>query len=304
MSYQFEKDESIGQSVERVAFEQLDEAVQHTKAKGKLDDAVHDARVCFKKLRGLIRLVHTELGDNEYDRENIFYRDLNRRLSDIRDTTAMTEIFDKLVGRFADELSHDAFASLRRSLEKAKRKRQADKKRVLVEVRKKTVAARKRVGKWTIKNDNFSAVSKGLSRIYAQGRTGYNKAYEKRSTKAFHEWRKQAKYLWYQMVLLDNLWPKQLKRFADQIKKLVDYLSDDHDLAILRKRVLKEPLQEGHEQETLVALIDKRRAELQTEACFLGERIYAEKPKAFNQRFHEYWQAWRSEQNTNPIAAR
>ena len=33
-------------------------------------------------------------------------------------------------------------------------------------------------------------------------------------------------------------------------------------------------------------------------------RIYVEETKAFNERFHDYWKAWRSEQKTNPVAAR
>jgi CHAD domain-containing protein len=100
---------------ERVALEQLDKALEHTKAKTKLDEAVHDVRVCFKKLRGLIRLVRDELGDKQYKRENIFYRDLNRRLSKVRDTAALTEILTRLEERFAEELTENAFASVRRS---------------------------------------------------------------------------------------------------------------------------------------------------------------------------------------------
>ena len=113
------------------------------------------------------------------------------------------------------------------------------------------------------------------------------------------------KYLWYQVSLLRELWPKPLKKFADQVERLVDYLSDDHDLAMLRERVLNQSNESTnhHEHEALLALIDKRRAELQTQALFLGERIYAEKADVFKSRFHEYWRAWRSEQKTNPMAA-
>ena len=169
MNYQFEGNESTSEAVERIAIEQLDKALDQTRAKGKLDDAVHDTRVCFKKLRGLIRLVRDELGDKRYKRENVFYRDLNRRLSDVRDTAALTEILDKLKERFANELTEDAFDSFRRSLTRAKRKRQAEKKKALVQVRKKIVVARKRVKEWSIKNDDFSAVGEGLARNYAQG---------------------------------------------------------------------------------------------------------------------------------------
>jgi len=125
---------------------------------------------------------------------------------------------------------------------------------------------------------------------------------------AFHEWRNDVKYFWYQIELLRKLWPGHLKDLAGEIKDLVDYLSDDHDLALLRKRALSEAKNEknekdGHAYEALLALIDKRRAELETQACFLGQRIYAETPSAFSSRVHEYWRARRAEEKNNPIAA-
>ena len=39
MSYRFEGNESAADAVERIALEQLDKALEHTKAKTKLDDA-------------------------------------------------------------------------------------------------------------------------------------------------------------------------------------------------------------------------------------------------------------------------
>jgi len=303
MSYRFAGNESAADAVERIALEQLDKALEHTKAKTKLDDAVHDVRVCFKKLRGLIRLVRDELGDKEYNHENIFYRDLNRQLSAVRDTAALTEILNKLEDRFAEELTKNAFASFRSSFTRATRKRQAEKKAGLVLARKSIIAARQRVKRWSIKKDDFSAVGRGLARIYSRGRAGFERAYDKRSVRAFHEWRKEVKYFWYHLELLRELWPKELKRFAKQVENLVDYLSEDHDLAMLRERVLEASKQSNNQQadRDLLALINKRRAELQAEARFLGERIYAEKTEALKSRFHGYWKAWCSEQEVNSI---
>ena len=45
----------------------------------------------------------------------------------------------------------------------------------------------------------------------------------------------------------------------------------------------------------LRGLIDYRRSELQTEAIFAGERLYAEKPKQFMRRVHRYWKAGRAQ---------
>jgi CHAD domain-containing protein len=306
MSYRFKANESVSQAVERIALERLDKAFECTAAKTNFDEAVHDARVCFKKLRALIRLVRDELGDKQYGRENVFYRDLSRKLSEVRDTAALTEILDKLQKHFAEELTAGAFDSTRQLLTRATRKRQTEKRKALLEVRRQIPVARKQIEKWLIKKKDFSAVGPGLSRIYARGRAGFRKAQAEQSVESLHEWRKDAKYFWYHIGLLRPLWSKPLKGFARQIEELVGHLSDDHDLAILRERLLAQSsdLNGDHEAEALMALIDKRRAELQTQAWILGDRIYAERPKAFQARLHEYWQAWQTEQKTNPLAAR
>jgi CHAD domain-containing protein len=306
MSYRFEGKESAAEAVHRIAIEQFDEALAHARARANLDDAIHDVRVCFKKLRALIRLVRPELGAKQYRHENVSFRDLNRRLSGLRDAAALTESFEKLKERYSSELAEDAFDSIRTSLTRRKRSKQADKKKALAEVAKEIVAMRNRVEKWSIEDHHFAVVGEGLMGIYARGQAGLEQARARQSVGALHEWRKEVKYLWYHVTLLRKLWPKELKRFAKQIETLAEFLSDDHDLAILRERVLevaKDAKDDHHECEALMALIDKRRAELQIKACFLGERIYAEKPKAFRSRFQEYWRAWRDEEKTDPLAA-
>src|SRR6266550_4213516 len=97
MSYRFEGRETVSDGVRRIAFEQVDKARSQTKANAtNLDQSIHDTRVCFKKLRALLRLVRDDLGDKTYERENIYCRDSNRRLSSLRDTAAMAETLKKL----------------------------------------------------------------------------------------------------------------------------------------------------------------------------------------------------------------
>jgi hypothetical protein len=74
-----------------------------------------------------------------------------------------------------------------------------------------------------------------------------------------------------------------MEKFADELKTLGEYRSDDHDLALLRQRVLEsvETAGDRTDLEALIALIDQRRGELQVEARRLGERVYVEKPRVF-----------------------
>jgi CHAD domain-containing protein len=109
-----------------------------------------------------------------------------------------------------------------------------------------------------------------------------------------HEWRKQAKYLWHQLQVLQPIQPGQLTALADQAHTLANALGDDHDLAILAHKFLEasDKFPDRATMHTLADLIANRRALLQEEAMALGHRLYAEKPRKFVDRLREYWRAW------------
>ena len=46
--------------------------------------------------------------------------------------------------------------------------------------------------------------------------------------------------------------------------------------------------------DAVIDLIDHRREQLQTAAMFAGERVYAERPKAFARRLRRCWHAGRA----------
>jgi CHAD domain-containing protein len=269
------------------------------------DEAVHDARTSLKKIRAVLRLVRDEIAGDVFQQENICFRDAGRHLSAVRDAAVMLETFDKLMERFSAQLAADAFTELRKMLRQSSTTRRVEKQKALALVARTISVARRRVEHWPINHDGFSTLGPGVERAFKRGRRGFAMAVDQPSVENFHEWRKEVKCLWYQIRILKPIWPKMMERFADELEVLGDYLSDDHDLAILRERVLEHAgqLDDRAALETLVALIDQRRGELQVEATRLGTRVYGEKPRAFVGRLQAYWQAWRAEVQFDPIAA-
>jgi CHAD domain-containing protein len=303
MSYRLTQQETIADGIKRIVVEQIDKALEGLESQhGSQDDAIHDARVCFKKIRAVLRLVQTEFDADIFSQENLCYRDAGRRLSAIRDTAAMLEVFDKLTDRFAKQLSPNAFAKLRQSLSQPSTTRRLEKKKAMLPVAKTISAARRRVEHWPIQQDGFSALGQGVKRVYKQGRQSFTNALAQPSVEIFHEWRKDVKYLRYQIRLLKPIWPTMLERLGDELETLGESLSEDHDLALLRQHMLEaaKPTDNRTDVEALIALIDQRRGELQVEAKRLGERVYAEKPRAFTGRLQVYWQAWRSDEHIDP----
>jgi hypothetical protein len=88
-----------------------------------------------------------------------------------------------------------------------------------------------------------------------------------------------------------------IEEWIAQTHDLSDFLGEEHDLAVLQKYVLSQPerFDRDNTLETLTALCDRRREELQSAAISLGRRIYTEKPKRFIARLGNYWQIWQSE---------
>ena len=303
MGYCFVDHETVPGGVKRIALEQLDKAVTQTKPEVKdQDEAIHDARVSLKKLRALLRLARTKHNDDVFAHENSFYRDAGRRLSEVRDTTAMIAAFDKLTEHYVDQLPPNAFTELRKSFIRTRRNQQSDKNEAIADVARMLESARSRVTDWPIDDNGFSAVRQGLKRIYKNGRTSMAQAQAKPSIENFHEWRKRVKDLGYQVRLLKPIWPGMLDDLADELERLADYLSDNHDLAILRQTVLQRPPEDRTQLEALVALIDQRRSELKVKAGWLGKRMYVERPNGVVRCFDVYWQAWCAETIVGSIA--
>jgi len=296
MAYRLKDTEPVPDGIKRISLDQIDRALDRLSIKTRnRDRAVHDARVCFKKIRAVLRLVYGELGRDTFKHENREYRDLGRKLAKTRDTAVVVGTLEELVRDFNKVLAQSDFKALRKRLRRSQAQQQGQKKQSLSEVAEALSSTKDRVETWPIKSDGFSALSTGLKRVYKRGRSGYELAHVNRTTENLHEWRKQVKYLWYQISVLNPMWPRALDALADDLNRLADYLSEDHDLAMLTTTAIDqaEALGDPAEVEKLILLIDQRRILLQTKAALLGARIYSERPKAFVKRMQGYWEAWR-----------
>jgi ribosomal protein S13 len=113
---------------------------------------VHQARKRFKKILGLIRLIRFELGD-KYKLENVFYRDIGRKLSNVRDAQAMIETLDILRSAEYQKLSENQFEKINARLSQ-RRKYIAENTAQLYETVEEVIArlkdARQRINDWTL----------------------------------------------------------------------------------------------------------------------------------------------------------
>jgi CHAD domain-containing protein len=278
-------------SVERTR-EVFREQLQAATANLGADQAdVHGARKQLKRARATLRLLRASIGDNTYRRENEAVRDVAQPLSPVRDSEILIEAFDGLMERAKDAASSLPVERLRRGLKRhrAQVATHSAGKSQLTRARESLRSISQRSQHWPQGDQRWRALKVGLRRAYRSGRKALEIARAEPTTEHLHEWRKQAKYSWYQLQQLEPLAPKAIGRLADRFHRLTTQLGDDHDLAVLLEQLSAagSPLN-GGQAVTLRDLIERRRAQLQEKAFACGKRLYADTPKAFAARLNRY----------------
>jgi CYTH domain-containing protein/CHAD domain-containing protein len=257
--------------------------------------AIHSARKDLKKIRSTLRLVRSDLGENRYRAENRRYRDAGRLLSGSRDAEVKVQTLEALERRLGERVPHTAAGGWRQLLEverdAAAGQMDGDESGAIPKAIDMVSAGLGTVGEWPLDGDGWTLLKPGLRRSYGRGRKAMARVAADPDPEQVHEWRKRAKDLWYQLRLIRRAWPEVLGETVDRTHDLADLLGDHHDLTVLAADLERRATVSSKPQ--LAALIDERQAELLDEALALGERIYAEKPKAFGRRMHAYWSAWR-----------
>ncbi len=175
------------------------------------------------------------------------------------------------------------------------RRRVLDKEQAFVVVAQTVRQARPRVKDWTDVPDRWSSLGAGLRQLCRQARAAFRDAAADPTDLKLHEWRKQVKYLRYQLEVLGPVWPERTEELAAEAHRMGDLLGDDHDLAVLRQMLTRDtpPGADESERAVLVALLDRRRAELVQEVLLLGDRFFQDKPSELARRLKGYWRSWR-----------
>jgi CHAD domain-containing protein len=299
MSFQLRPEETLHKSLRRIVRKQIDAVLDELTAasKGPRDEVVHDARKSLKKIRAVLRLVRPVIGEKVFRCENTCFRDAAQPLTEVRDARILIETLDKLLQHFREHITGWSFADVGQALRdnlRAARKRVLDEHNAFAVLAETLSEARGRVKGWTDVPNKWSSVGAGLQDTCRQARAAFRDAAADPAVAKLHEWRKQVKYLRYQFDVMQPLWPERMEELADETDRMGDFLGDDHDLAVLRQMVDRDPrpVADDGERETLVALIDRRRAELEQEALLLGERFFQDRPRELARRLKGYCKTW------------
>lgn len=306
MSIQLNYDEDFSEGLKRLMIKECNTALKEIKGADSAEKkhvAVHEARKAFKKIRACLRLVRDEVG--YYDSQNKYFRDLGRKISDIRDATANLETLDQLKEQYDSHLYANSFDKLRKKLENYRKElvvEQFDKERRLESIHESLKEKVEKIPGWELKIDDFEDIRPSIERTYKRGLKGLEASRESGEVEDFHEWRKRVKYLRYQIDVLNRLWPNPMEVFEDELHEVTDLTGMLNDLKNLKKTLEEQKAFADFENRSLLlALMEKQEEYLKEHALLIGTKFYFDSPLNFCDRLNVYWETHQEEINSKEL---
>ena len=298
-AYRLKERETPSAGIRRIASGRAEKAVEalgRAEAGEDFAASIHAARKDLKKLRGVLRLVRSELGDDLYRVENERYRDAAALLAGSRDAEVKVETLaalrEKVGESIPPELGDAWLAALERERDEvAGRATGLTGQGRIATARKAIEDGREEIAKWPLGDDSWGLFKADLRSSYRRGRRAMKRARANPAPENVHEWRKQTKHVWYQLRILGGAWSQVLGETAEEAHRLTDLLGDHHDLAVLAEDLAGRDL--PGDRASAERAIERRQRQLLESAFELGDRLFAEKPKPFGRRIKAYWKAWR-----------
>ncbi|MDR8390449.1 CHAD domain-containing protein [Aliifodinibius sp. S!AR15-10] len=301
MSIQLHYTEDLSQGVKRLMIQECNKALDYldnASGEEQRHEAVHEARKAFKKNRACLRLVRDQI--DYYEEENAWFRDRGREISDIRDATSSLEVLERLQEQFDSHLYENAFNAIEkqlRSYRKELAKKVFNQEKRLESIQEALKKKLETIPCWPLKIQSFDELRPSIKRTYKRGCKGLQRSLEQGNVEDFHEWRKRAKYLRYQIDVLNRIWPPVLETLEDELHAVTDFIGTLNDLDTLQHIIQKmdRPFDNREEEMMFNALLEKQQCIMKEHALLKGRKFYCDSPSDFCDRLEVYWETHHQE---------
>jgi CHAD domain-containing protein len=255
--------ETTARALARLGREQVEHALVHARrgdARG-----VHEARKACKRLRAVLRLMRSALGEG-YRAQNRRVRDAARALASSRDADVLQATARSL------RLGLTTGVAARRG-----RERPASQHAIVL-----LQAQRQAVLRWPLDAPSRAGLEQAIARGYRRARRAGRHARRKPGSATLHEWRKQVKYHRFQCEAATTLWPSLHRRVA-ALDDLGETLGRHHDLELLAAALQRQPQRFGAPDMVLrgVRRLLKEQDRLAARALRAGARLFRDDPRGW-----------------------
>ncbi len=259
-----------------------------------VEESVHNIRKTIKKIRAVLRLTRDEIGYSSYLREDNFYRDIGRKLSEFRDLDVYLSVALDLEQRFIRELNYSCLTYLVSQIkqEKAACLNQIIKpKGFSSELTQKLAIGRLNSEKITIADNSYRFVLEGLKRSYKKGRKTLQICINDSTPEKVHQLRKALKNIWYQIRIIRPVYPVFLKAYAKSLRSITRMLGKINDYAQF-KVYLNNSTARGlnrTNRNIINEMLDSMQKEKLVSSLPKIQLALIEKPSVFIKRIYGYW---------------
>lgn len=275
MSFVLVPHELPGEGLERVIREQAGKlAAECAEAAQETAAFAHKARVRCKRIRAALRLARPLMKPKAYARENRWWRDQARLLSELRDAGARLEALDTLRPFLASRIGSEATRRLEERFQKTRTAVEADAP-IATFIARLDARADDLVPK--LERGTRDDLIVALGDTYRLVRRTMVAALEGKDAELLHEWRKQAKYHALQARLMRQQFPDALDRRVAGVRDLAELLGEVQDIEVVAagaKRWRERPA-------GFFEVLEARRKSLVTGASAAGAALFAAKPKGW-----------------------
>jgi CHAD domain-containing protein len=253
-------------------------------------EAVHEVRKALKRWRALLRLLSRPLGE-QADQMRSEARELMRGIAGARDAQSALDALSDL--RKTDlPLSPTSVETIRARL--TERRDAAEAKAFTKTMRDRLSRyfdyATLSLERWPLKAIDFDTVTDGLTATYRRARQLLPDSWSDAEAEHLHDLRRRVVEHRHQMDLVEPLWPRLGKVWAEEAQRLRNRLGSCQDLAVLTELTAPHQLLAPWRSRLAPLIAARRGAHLKTAQRVAG-RLFAEKPKAFRQRIAALWSA-------------
>ncbi len=255
-------------------------------------EVVHEVRKALKRWRALMRLLAHGIGEPA-DQMRAEARELMRALTGARDAQSALDALSDLK-KSEVPFSATSAETIRKRL--TDMRDAAEKTSFTKEMRERLSRyldyATLSLERWPLKAIDFDTVADGLVSTYRRARQLVPDDWPNVEAEHLHDLRQRVVEHRHQMDLVEPLWPRLGKVWAEEAQRLRNQLGACQDLAVLSSLTAPhQPLAPWRSRLTPV-IEGRRTAHLKT-ATRLAGRLFAEKPKAFRRRIAALWSAGR-----------
>jgi CHAD domain-containing protein len=261
-----------------------------------MEQAIHEIRKSIKRIRAVLRMIRDEIGYSTYNRENVFYRDINRSISDLRTYDVLIGTLENLRSGLSGSLPDAPVESMIRSIRDQREQMASEifsSNAALTEIAGRIGEAKSRIPGLPIRQDGFEVFEKGILRTYRKGKDYLLSATKGHDLKHLHDMRKRMKYLWHQIQVLKPIYPGAMGALARSLETVTEKLGIYHDLEMLSGYLKNNA--EGMEEEIRGALLEacefKKYALLPSTFRKAGV-AFGEEPESLVTRLGQYWKVY------------